>query len=222
MDDPTSERITTAEMIEAITMALANARFEGDPCKCKAEEHLAPIEAILQRIARDKKDVERALAREEKALENLDRQAEALVQSHGEEIWRLLGCPDYDPIYNILFPSAATVEAEARAKIERLSLIADLLSNHVHPKIDRAYATSANLEFQTIVEDYQERIYLLSKHQFKKSALDAFEASVARIGLLELGTLRRHLRGMGIDDSLVMTIVPPPVSSRRMGPKSST
>jgi hypothetical protein len=216
MDMSASERITIPEMIDAITTTLANARLEGEPYKSKAEEHLAPIEAILARIGLDKRDVDSATRGIEAENKDLDRRAEALVLEHTDEIWTQLGCPDYDPIYNILFPYTAFDNIQIRAKAERLSLLADLLSSNVHPKIDRVYAARAALEIRSVASDYQKNIYFLSQHEFKMNALQAFEASVARVGLLELGTLRKSFRGMGIDDSLVKSIVPPPMSTRRV------
>jgi hypothetical protein len=220
MDSPASDRITISEMIEAITTTLANARLEGEPCKSKAEELLAPIEAILKQIRLDKDDIDLAIRSVEAEIKNLDRRAEVLLSVHADEIWDRLGSPDYDPIYSVLFPHTTFDSVDTRVKAARLSLVADLLSSNVHPRIDRVYAARAALEIRSMATHYQEHNYLLSKHEFKKNAIEAFEASVARVGLLELGTLRKSLRGMGVGDSLVKSIVPPPMSVRRGGSKT--
>lgn len=225
MDGPTSERITTPEIVEAITTTLANARMEGDPYKCKAEEHLGPIEAILLRIGLDQIEVQADLKREETALEDLIRKSDALLENHADELWNRLGCPDYDPIYNILFPSASTTHQMLRsthpfqARAEHLSLIADVLSNGMHPKIERAHALLVAEEMRSLATEIHERLHALAKCKFRKTALDAFEDSAARIGLLELGTLRRALRNLGLDDTRIKSVVLPPISIRRVPPK---
>jgi hypothetical protein len=226
MDGPLSERISTPEIVEAITTTLANARVEGDPYTSKAEEHLGPIEAILLQIGLDRIDVQTALKREETALENLVRKTDTVLEARSEELWSHLGCPNYDPIYNILFPPVSATHELLRmshpfqAPAEHLSLIADLLSSGMHPKIDRDLGLHVAQEVRALATEFHDHLHVLSKHKFRKSALDAFEASVARIGLLELGTLRRALRTMGLDDSRIKLVVPPPVSMRRPGPKS--
>jgi hypothetical protein len=217
MDSPASERITIEEMVEAVTTTLANARAEGEPYKRTAEEQLGPIEAILRRITLERIDAEAALTREETELEQLDEQVETVIQTSADEIWDRLGCPDYDPIYNILFPSVTDGTSTGQAKANRLSVVADLLTSGMHPKIDRAHAALVAQKIRALAEEYHERLYVLSKHQVRKTSLDGFEASVARIGLLELGTLRRTLRNMGVDDTNIKSVVPPPVSSRRAG-----
>lgn len=221
MDGPTSERITTQEIIEAITTTLANARTLGEPYQSKADEHLGPIEAILARIGLESRQAKDALQREEADLAQLDQKAETIVDTRADEIWNRLGCPDYDPIYNILFPFAAQDATTLQNKAERLSVAADLLSHALHPKMDPAHATLVAQEFRTLAAQFNDHLYVLAKLQSRKTSLEAFEASVARIGLLELGTLRRTLRNMGVDDTDIKSAVPPPVSIRLMGPKSS-
>jgi hypothetical protein len=108
MDEPASERITTQEIIDAITTTLANARAEGEPYQSKAEEHLAAFEAILLRIGIESRHAGDSIKRENSELTLLDQKATTLIDAHADDIWARLGCPDYDPIYNILFPSALT------------------------------------------------------------------------------------------------------------------
>lgn len=225
MDGPQSERITTPELVESITTTLANARIEGDPYKSKAEAHLGPIEAILLRIAHERSDNQAALKREETELEELVRKADAFLEQHADDLWARLGCPDYDPIYNILFPSVSASHELPRfsnpfqGQAQHLSLLADLLSHGIHPKIERAHAGHVAQEMRALAAEFQEHLYALSKHETRKTALDSFEAAVARIGLLELTTLRRTLRSLGLDDLRIKSVVPAPVSSRRFGPK---
>lgn len=219
MEGPVSERITTREIIEALTTTLTNARIEGDPYKSPAEEHLAAIVAILLRLALERHDLEKALQDKRADLERLDHDCELFLNTRADEIWNELGCPDYDPIYNILFPSTATSGSNIPERIERLSVVADLLSSGVHPRINLTRAALAAEEIRALAEKCHEFLFVLSKLQTRKSALGAFEASVARIGLLELGTLRKKLRGMGLDDSDIKSVVPPPVSSRRISLK---
>lgn len=220
MDGFASERITTQEMIEALTMTLANARTEGEPYQSKAEVHLGPIEAILLHIGIERRNGDEALQHEQTKLEHLDQKAETIVDKRANEIWELIGCPDYDPIYSILFPSAAQDGATIQSKAERLSVVADLLSNAMHPKIESAHATLVAQEFRSLYNAYQDHFAEISKRQLRKKSLDDFEASVACIGLLALGTLRRTLRTMGVEDLDIQTVVPPPVSSRRIAPRS--
>lgn len=215
MDGPASERITIPEIIDAVTSALANARIEGEPYKSKAEEYLGPFETILLRISLERMDTRNALHEVQTTLDRLTRQAEATLDKKADELWEHLGSPDYDPIYNLMFPSAPPSTTDARAFAERLSLVADLLSAGMHPKIDRTRAAFAAQEIRQISEEFHEQLYVLLKHQGRDTALDNLEASVARIGLLELGSLRRALRGCGADENRIKSVVPPPISSRR-------
>jgi hypothetical protein len=221
MDEPASERITTQEIIDAITTTLANARAEGEPYQSKAEEHLAAFEAILLRIGIESRHAGDSIKRENSELTLLDQKATTLIDAHADDIWARLGCPDYDPIYNILFPSALPDITPFQIKAERLSVVADLLSSGIHRKIDRARANVIAQEIRALATEYNDHLYVLAKHQSRKTSLEAFEASVARIGLLELGTLRRTLRSMGMDELEIKSVVPPPISIRLMGPKSS-
>jgi len=220
MDEPASERITTAELVDTLMTTLANARLEGEPYKSQAEEQLGPIEVILARIVLDRHDVETALKREQTALEQLASRTETLFHAHADNVWEKLGCPDYDPIYNILFPSTPLEAGAHRGQAERLSLVADLLNGGIHPKIDRVQAAAIANELRGLAAEYHERLYGLFKHQNRKNALDTFEASVARIGLLELGTLRRALRSMGVDDTRIKSVVLAPLSTRRISIKT--
>jgi hypothetical protein len=223
MDESSSDRITTPEMLEAILTTLSNARAEGEPYSGPTEEHLGPIEAIVLHIARERHDVDTALKREETEMDKFDRQIEASIHGHADLIWDQLGCPDYDPIFNILFPPAvppsaapsAHMDNAHRERAERLLVMADMLNCGLHPKIDRAVASRIAQEIRALADRYNEHAYARSKHQIRKNALNALEASVARIGLLQLGTLRRALRAVGVDDTHIRTVVPAPVSSRR-------
>jgi hypothetical protein len=221
MDGPNSERITTREIIDAITSTLANARTEGEPYQSKTEEHLGAMEAILLRIHLEMHDVKDALKQKDDELERLDNDTELVVQTHADEIWTQLGCPDYDPIYTILFPSTTQKESTFQAKAEHLSVVADILSSGMHPKIDRVYAAITARTIREFVATYHELLANRYKLQVRKTSLEAFEASVARIGLLELGKLRRTLRSMGLDDTDIKSVVLPPASIRLMGPKTN-
>ncbi len=215
MDESSSDRITTPEMLEAIMTTLSNARTEGEPYQSQAEQHLGPIEAIIFHIARERHDVDTALKLENDELDQCDEQIDTAIHSYADEIWDQLGCPDYDPIFNILFPQSAAKVTIHREGAQRLFVLADMLEKGIHPQIDRTLASRIAQEIRTLGTRYQEHEYAHSKHQFRKSALDTLEASVARIGLLQLGTLRRTLRANGIDDTQIRAVVPAPVSSRR-------
>lgn len=215
MDESSIDRITTPEMLEAIMTTLSNARSEGEPYESQAEQHLGPIEAIILHIGRERRDIEASLKLENDELDLCDRQIDAAIHNYADEIWEQLGCPDYDPIFNILFPQSAAKVTAHREGAQRLFVLADMLEKGIHPRIDRTIGARIAQEIRTIGTRYQEHEYTHSKHQFRKSALDTLEASVARIGLLQLGTLRRTLRANGIDDTHIRSLVPAPVSSRR-------
>lgn len=215
MDEFSSDRITTPEMLEAIMTTLSNARTEGEPYKSPTEEHLGPIEAIVLHVARERHGVDAALKRQDSETEKFERQIETAIHGHADFIWDQLGCPDYDPIFNILFPASEPRDTAQRERAERLLVMSDMLHSGIHPKIDRTIANRIAEEIRTLAECYNEHMYARSKHQIRKSALDALEASVARIGLLQLSTLRRALRASGIDDTHIRNVVPAPVSSRR-------
>jgi hypothetical protein len=68
MDDPASKRITTQEIIDAISTTLANAPIKGDPNQSKADEHIGPIPAILVRIGLDIRNAKDALKRKKYEL----------------------------------------------------------------------------------------------------------------------------------------------------------
>lgn len=215
MDGPASERLTTPEFIEALTTTLANARDEGEPYQSLAEKHLGPLEAILQKIAHERYLNHSAIGIAHNDLNTLERKTEFLISKYAIEIWEQLGSPDFDPIYNILFPSSAPESQSFQAQAERLTLVAELLKNRLHPRIDAAHAECAATEMLAFAAQFNENIFVLSKHQTREKVLDALEASVARTGLLELGSLRRALRSLGLDDTRIKSVVPPPVSSRR-------
>lgn len=220
MEGPFSERVTIPELVDAITTTLAHARAEGEPYKKEAEALLGPIETILQRIALERHDIDIALQHERTILEHLEEQAEAGLHAHADKVWEHLGCPDYDPIYTVLFPSRSPEPHAFEAHAERLSLVADLLSSGIHPKIDRICGSRVAQEIRMMAEEFRAHLLILSKYQTRQTSLNALEASVARIGLLELGTLRRTLRTLGLDDTRIKYVVPAPVSSRRIPMKS--
>lgn len=220
MDGPFSERVTVPELVDTITTTLAHARAEGDPYKREAEALLGPIETILQRIALERHDLDVATQHERTILEQLEDQAEAELHAHADKIWEHLGCPDYDPIYTVLFPSRSPGPHAFEAQAEQLSLAADLLSSGIHPKIDRIRGAQVAQEIRMMAERFRAHLLALSKYQARQTSLNALEASVARIGLLELSTLRRTLRSMGLDDTRIKFVVPAPVSSRRVPMKS--
>jgi hypothetical protein len=215
MDGPASERLTTPEFIEALKTTLANARDEGEPYQSLAEKHLAALEVILNQITHERALTISAIERTSSDLGLLERRCDVLMHKHASEIWEGLGCPDYDPIYNILFPSSLPDPESHDGFAGRLSLVAELLKNHVHPRIDVAQAEVAAAELEAIATQFDQISYVLRKHQMRARVLDGLEASVARTGLLELSSLRRALRSLGLDDTRIKSVVPPPVSSRR-------
>lgn len=215
MDGPASERLTTPEFIEALKTTLANARDEGEPYRSLAEKHLAALEVILEKITRERAVAVAAIERTSSDLGVLERRSDVLMHKHATDIWEKLGCPDYDPIYNILFPSTVPDADSHEGFAGRLSLVAELLKNRVHPHIDVAQADVAERELETIAAQIHQISSVLRKDQMRVRVLDALEASVARTGLLELSSLRRALRSLGLDDTRIKSVVPPPVSSRR-------
>jgi len=218
MDGPQSERLTTPEFIEALTTTLANARHEGDPYKSLAEKHLGTLETILKKIAHERDLNTSGLAITQGNLERLERKAESLIHKHATEIWESLGSPDYDPVYNILFPSSAPKFESFAAQAEQLTIIAELLNNRIHPQIDPNLAERAEKEMLALADEFHELLGVFLKHTTRERVLASLEASVARTGLLELSSLRRALRGLGLDDSRIKSVVPPPVpSSRNLG-----
>jgi hypothetical protein len=219
MDGPSSERLTTPEFIEALTTTLANARNEGDPYKSLAEKHLGALETILKKITHERDLNTSALGLAKADLEKIERKTESLLFKHATEIWENLGCPDYDPIYNILFPSSAPKSESFAAQAEQLSVIAELLKSRIHSQIDPAQAERAANEMLEIAEEFQTLLSVFSKHTTRERVLATLEASVARTGLLELSSLRRALRNLGLDDTRIKSVVPPPVPSSR-GPAS--
>lgn len=223
MDGPVSERLTTTEFIEALTTTLANARHEGDPYKSLAEKHLGPLEAILRKIEQEQVLNTSAIAATHNDLTALERKTEYFIPKLATEIWEKLGSPDYDPIYNILFPSSAPQPGSFAAQAEQLSLVAELLKSRVHPGIDLAQADIAASEMLAFAEQFHEKLFILSKHQTRERELEALKASVARTGLLELGSLRRALRSLGLDDTHIRSVVPPPIpSSRNFGNRTQS
>jgi hypothetical protein len=215
MDGPISERLTTSEFLEALTVTLANARLEGDPYKELAEKHLGHFETILGRIALQRRETQSAISVAQSELEVLENKTEGLLLKSADEIWEQLGQPDYDPIYNILFPATAPNTRELRVIAGRLLLMAQLLKNDIHPRIDAVQARRIAAEFDELAQQLHDKLDGLSKHLTAQNVLNELEAAVACGGLLELGALRRALRNLGLDDSRIKSVVPPPVSSRR-------
>ena len=215
MDGPQSERLTTPEFIEALTTTLANARSEGEPYQSLAEKHLGPLEKILHKIADERREIIATILRLQSNLEELERQTNVAVQNYADRIWEMLGCPDYDPLYNILFPPSSPKPQTFQTNADELSLLAELLKSHVHPGIEPAQANMIANELEAFVTQYDELLYPFSQQKSRQSTLDALEASVARAGLLELSALRRALRALGLDDSRIKSVVPPPVPSSR-------
>lgn len=215
MDGPASERLTTPEFIEALRTTLANARDAGEPYQNLAEKHLGALEVILQNITQERSLVASAIERTSSDLGVVERRCDMLMNTHATDIWESLGCPDYDPIYNILFPSSVPDPVSPDGVAGRLLVVAELLKHRVHPKIDAAQANLAASELAAIASQIYKVLSVLREHQMRARVLDELEASVARTGLLELSSLRRALRSLGLDDTRVKSVVPPPVSSRR-------
>lgn len=199
-----------ADIIADVRTTLTNANARGGDWQSSAQERLGGIvtlaDGVEARLKSGRDEVAPLLA----ALEVEDVSADKLLGRISDDIWNIVGRPGSDPALDILFPGGISYYAAGATDEQpiRMSLLAELLENGIHPRLDAAKAAAFAEEIRQSAARLEERVDAARPAQARVRLAERMLAAIARSGQVALSRLKAQWKADGKTEAEIHAVIP--------------
>lgn len=189
---------------------ITNATARGGKWQELADERLAPIVLLVDKIDIDANAINATLGKVEAEIAAFDGETDDFLGAKADEMWNLVGRPGFDPAYSLIWPGGASAYAEGsdEAQPDRMDLLADLLDAGIHPKLDPAWGKAAAAEVRQRAAAYRQKLAPALAAQTKARLLGKAFDILARATQMEMARLKRRYLSEGFTEADVHAVIP--------------
>lgn len=199
-----------------------NAVARGGTIKERAEQHLAPVIAMIAAVADELQLARATLAPLAAALGAENAAADATLNRIYDETWNDVGRPANDRLLALMYPGGAAyyTDGDTPGQPVRMELLAKLYDRKLHPKLTaaqcEAYATRVRAAAAALEADVD-----ASAPAFANvTLLERVRTALGRVAQFELANLKRSFKIDGMSEAAIHEIIPDRPAPKKAAKKS--
>jgi len=209
---PETIRKTAAreDILEDAKTTRINAAARGGIAASLSEQRLVPVLTIIASISAQLEAAKAFAAPLLAALAVADTRADKAIGKVSDDIWNDIGRPGSDAAFELMFPggNAFYVDGDVNEQPDRMELLVELLMANVHPKVTVDVAKASLATISAEIGLLRTAVDAARPIRAKIQLLERVLLAVTRSAAIELGQLKRLLKGNGFTEADVHTIIP--------------
>ncbi len=209
----------TDDVLSDVEKTLRNARARGGTWQSAAEEKLGTVERLAALVTTRLNAAEHEYEPLKAALDAEDDVADDFLGGVSDDIWNKVGRPGSDPVLSIMFPTGISyyTDGSDEEQPERMDLLAELLGQGLHPRLDAATSATHAASVRSAAERYRHKVDALRGPAARVRLLSAMKTAIGRYAQTELANLKRRYKSDSHSEADIHTVIP---AHTRAAPKA--
>ena len=198
------------DILDDARTTLTQATARGGEWATTASARLSPVLELAETVSTRLKDAKRESAPAEAALAVANDVSDRLIQRVSDDVWNLVGRPASDAALDLIFPGGASTytEGDTTEQPDRMTLLADLLTSGIHPRLDRDKAQAFAVEVREDAEALRTKAEAVRPLRVRIALATKMQQAIARAAQTSLSALKRSWKADGKSEVEIHTVIP--------------
>jgi hypothetical protein len=197
-------------IIADVRETMMNATAKGGAWQTLAQERLASVLAVVDRVEAQMADTTQALKPILATLNAKDVETDRVLGRVSDDIWNEVGRPANDPALSVLFPGGIAYYAGGRVvdQPDRMELLAELLESNIHPLLSTDQVKAHASDVRAAAQQLRAAVDAARTPSGRLDLLDRVRRSVALVAQTELAALKRTYKAEHFTEADIHSVIP--------------
>lgn len=211
MGDVIRKDANPADIFEDVKTTYIRAKARKGIWEARAEEKLGSVVNLINLIEKQTTEAQDIYAPYGASIEAVDDRADDFLEGIADEVLNLIGRPDNDAIFAVLFPQQKAVyytKGDHWEQPARMELLARLLELGLHPRLDPTRAQEIASQVRTMAAEYQSVLDDAREHYTRLTLLLKTRTALAQVAQISLVNLKRNYKAEGFSEAEIHSVIP--------------